>query len=314
MKTAPDSPSPVPEHRPASPALHYIVADSGLGGLSIFADLVEGLRARGGPPRVALTFFNACPAPDRGYNRMADTAEKIRVFDRALEGMAALRPDLILIACNTLSVLYDRTPFARRSIVPVLDIIGFGVEAIGAWLTAHPDGRALVLGTPTTVEADTHRAALRAWGFATDRLAAQACDRLAGVIEKGPDAAAVKDLIERYVGEAASRFQDRRSPLAAALCCTHYGYSRPWFEAALRRHFAGPVTLLDPNHAMSEAALRRIPTAVGSASALTLDVLSRHALEQGRVTAIAGVLERRSPETAAALRCYRHRPDLFRDT
>jgi len=219
---------------------------------------------------------------------------------------------MILIACNTLSVLYHRTPFARRASVSALDIIGFGVETIQAWLETNPDGRALVLGTPTTIEADTHRAALRALGFAPDRLAAQPCDRLAGVIEKGPMAAAARELIERYIAEAAARIGDRQAPLAAALCCTHYGYSRPLFEAELRRRFTGPIAVLDPNRAMSESALRRLSPGSG-APALSLDVVSRHAFDPERVAAIACAIEDRSPATAAALRNYRRRPDLFED-
>lgn len=55
-------------------------------------------------------------------------AERVRVFDRALGAMLRFQPDRILIACNTLSALYPKTPFSKHSPVPVTDIIDFGVE------------------------------------------------------------------------------------------------------------------------------------------------------------------------------------------
>ena len=235
--------------------LSLVIADSGMGGLSICADIVNGLQARRSYRSVSLTYFNAWPEQDRGYNLLPGMAERIRVFDRALSAMLRFQPDRILIACNTLSAIYPHTPFSRQAPVPVVGIIDFGVDLIHAYLSARADSRVIILGTPATIEADTHRARLVERGIDAERIVCQPCDRLAGEIEKDPEGATVRAMVESYIRQAAEKFPDRRGPVAAALCCTHYGYSQRVFEAALRSVFEGPITILNPNKAMSDAML-----------------------------------------------------------
>jgi len=279
--------------------LALLIADSGMGGLSICADIVCGLQAKGGVRSASLTYFNAWPEQDRGYNLLPGMAERIRVFDR------------ILIACNTLSALYPDTPFSRRAPVPVTDIIGFGVDLMHAYLSGRAESRVILLGTPTTIEAGTHRARLAERGIDPGRIVCQPCDRLAGEIEKAPEGKTVRAMIEDYVGQAAGNVADRRLPVAAALCCTHYGYSRRLFEEALRARFEGPVAILDPNRAMSEALLAGLPRRSGGDVRVDLEVVSRIVWSEEKIGAIARLLEAASPLTASALRQYRHDPELF---
>ena len=86
----------------AKDTLSLVITDSGLGGLSICADIVKGLQSRRSYRSVSLTYFNAWPEQDRGYNLLPGMAERIRVFDRALAAMLRFGPDRILIACNTM--------------------------------------------------------------------------------------------------------------------------------------------------------------------------------------------------------------------
>jgi glutamate racemase len=288
-----------------------VIADSGMGGLSICADIVSGLQARRAYRSAALTYFNAWPEQDRGYNLLPGMAERVRVFDRALAAMLRFAPDRILIACNTLSALYPDTPFSRNAPVPVTDIIGFGVDLMHTYLGARADSRVILLGTPTTVEAGTHRSRLIERGIDAGRIVCQPCDRLAGEIEKAPEGATVRAMIDNYVGRAAEKFPDRRLPVAAALCCTHYGYSRRLFEAALQARFEGPVAILDPNRAMSEALLADLPPRGDGDVRIDLEVVSRIVWSGERIDAIARLLEATSPRTAKALRTYRHDPELF---
>lgn len=288
-----------------------VITDSGMGGLSIFADVVSGLQARRTYRSAAVTYFNAWPEQDRGYNLLPGMAERIRVFDRALAAMLRFGPDRILIACNTLSALYPETPFSRKAPVSVTDIIGYGVEQMHAYLTERANGRVILLGTPTTIEAGTHRSRLIERGIDAGRIVCQPCDRLAGEIEKAPEGATVRAMIDGCVGQAAEQFTDRRLPVAAALCCTHYGYSRSLFEAALQARFEGPVEILDPNRVMSEALLADLPPRGGGDVQLDLKVVSRIAWSEEKIGAIASLLESISPLTANALRQYRHDPELF---
>ena len=117
-------------------------------------------------------------------------------------------------------------------------------------------------------------------------------------------------MVESYIRQAAERVPDRRRPVAAALCCTHYGYSQRIFEAALQSVFEGPITILDPNKAMSAALLTDCPQGHQDVR-IDLKVVSRIVWSDEKIEAIARLLETASPLTAGALRQYRHDPDLF---
>jgi glutamate racemase len=181
-----------------------LITDSGLGGLSICADVVSRLHHHPLFQHAAITYFNAWPEKNRGYNKFDTITERIRIFDRALVGMAAYHPDLIMIACNTLSALYDRTEFSRHSGIPVLGIIDFGVDLIHENLTTTTGSKALVLGTLTTIAENRHKALLVEKGIDADRVITQACDGLATAIEGNPEGEAVFELTDRYIREAAS--------------------------------------------------------------------------------------------------------------
>ncbi|HET6489909.1 MAG TPA: aspartate/glutamate racemase family protein [Syntrophales bacterium] len=295
----------------AKDTLSLVIADSGMGGLSICADIVSGLQARRSHRSVSVTYFNAWPEQDRGYNLLPGMAERIRVFDRALAAMLCFRPDRILIACNTLSALYPGTPFSRQAPVPVEGIIDYGVDLIHAHVSARADSRVIILGTPTTIEAGTHRNRLVERGIDSGRIVCQPCDRLAGEIEKAPEGATVRAMVDDCIRQAADRIPDRRLPVAAALCCTHYGFSRRVFEAALQARFEGPITILDPNRAMSEALLADLAPPRHGDTRINLEVVSRIVWSDEKIEAIARFLEAASPLTAGALRQYRHDPDLF---
>jgi glutamate racemase len=178
-------------------------------------------------------------------------------------------------------------------------------------LSARGDSRVIILGTPTTIEADTHRMRLVGRGIAAERIICQPCDRLAGEIEKDPEGATVRAMVESFIRQAAERVPDRRRPVAAALCCTHYGYSRRIFEAALQSVFEGPITILDPNKAMSAALLADFAPQGHQDVRIDLEVVSRIVWSDEKIASIARLLEAKSPLTAGALRQYRHDPDLF---
>jgi glutamate racemase len=296
---------------PDQDRLSLLLTDSGLGGLSICADLVNRLSGQGNFSEVRLTYFNAWPEQARGYNRLPDMAERIRVFDRALGSMDGFGPDAMVIACNTLSVLYPQTPSSRTRTVPVVEIVGAGVDLMHQHLRAQPQSRVLILGTVTTIESDVHRRQLVARGIAEQRIATQPCHGVAGEIENDPMGQTVRSLVERYCAEAVSRLPDREAPLLAALCCTHFPYSRSLFQSALQAHHRGPVVVLDPNRALVDGLLGGQPPRARPGPSLDLQVVSRIAWSDRKVEAISRALEPVSPLVARALRQYRHDPSLF---
>ena len=292
-------------------ALSIVMIDSGMGGLSICARLVNGLQRQPIAERVAVTYFNAWPDANRGYNRLQDDGERIRVFDRALIGAQAFAPDILFIACNTLSILYPQTAFSRRAPMPVIDIVGFGVDLIYEHLSRQPGSQAIILGTLTTVASRAHQRALIARGIEARRLVAQACDQLATEIEKGPHSPRVGLMIDGFMREAATHLTRSAAPVFAALCCTHYGYAEAAFRRSLNAHVGRTPIILNPNHPMGDYLFEGFASQLQRPAELELKVVSRIVWSEEKVTAIAEALQNLSPLTAQALRQYRHDPQLF---
>ncbi|MBW2042672.1 MAG: aspartate/glutamate racemase family protein [Deltaproteobacteria bacterium] len=288
-----------------------LVTDSGLGGFSIFSQIAA--RAKHDPifSRLSLIYYNAWPGPNRGYNSLKDMDTRVRVFDRALEGMLRFTPHMILIACNTLSVLYERTRFRRRKPIPVVDIVGFGVDMVYERLLQNTDARALLLGTATTIESDRHRSRLIEKGIPANRIAVQACDQLATRIEKGPESDAVVELVDVCMDRAAEKLGSLKTDVLAALFCTHFGYSRELIRKSLQCCLPGKVTVLDPNQRMVDSLFeatggRRHPKTV-----VEMAVVSKIAWEKEKLDAVSNRVAPGSPEAADALRRYQWIPDLF---
>ena len=227
---------------------HLLVTDSGLGGLSVCAALERRLRQAGGSC-VRITYVNAWPFEGRGYNALPDVPARAAVFDRALARLSSWSPDRILIACNTLSIIYAHTAFSRAPAVPVDGIIDAGVGLFAESLLAEPSAGLILLGTKTTIESGVHASALVERGVDPHRLRAVPCHGLAGAIEHDPDGADVADLIASCAAGVRAA-EPGGVPLYAGLCCTHYGYIADRLCAALGAALGRPVQALDPNARM----------------------------------------------------------------
>jgi glutamate racemase len=293
-------------------SITVLVTDSGLGGLSVCADLDQKARATGRYRVLNIIFCNALPEASQGYNKMPSVERKIRVFDDALAGMARwYAPDAVLVACNTLSVLIPRTAFVHTSPVPVLGIVEMGVDALTEKLSADSTSTGIVFGTETTIAAGTHRTLLLARGIAPDRVVTQACPDLAGEIESDARSGTVSTAIDLFAGEAMKSVRRKGSPLVAGLCCTHYGYCGEMFGSSLRRAGANDVIVVNPNSRMSDVffppgAARRSPS-----PQITVRVVSRAVITPAEMASIGGLVEPVSRATAAALRTYELKRDLF---
>jgi glutamate racemase len=288
-----------------------LMTDSGLGGLSICAEVVSRLHRQPLFQEAAITYFNAWPEQNRGYNKFDTITERIRIFDRALVGMAAYHPDLIMIACNTLSALYDRTEFSRHSEIPVLGIIDFGAVLIHEKLITTPGSKALILGTLTMIAENRHKESLIAKGIDADRIITRACDGLATAIEGRPDGEAVFELTDQYIREASSKIDPSRGTLFVALCCTHFGYIAPIIAEKVKQHVTEDVVILNPNTVMSEFLFERGNGAVGSKPNIDIKVVSKIVIDDIKIDSISRLIKDISPETAEALTNYEHIPDLF---
>lgn len=288
-----------------------LVTDSGLGGMAIFARMAARLKQDPIFPDLTLVYYNAWPEQNRGYNRLGNMAERIRIFDRALEGMKRYEPDIIMIACNTLSVLYDQTEFSRRETIPVVDIVHFGVNQVCRALAAKPQATAVLLGTVTTIASGVHQSRLIAKGISQDRLLGQPCDQLATHIERGPGSKPVEQLVDQFMGEAAQKLPPGVIDLCAALFCTHFGYCRDLIQEKLQHHSGGQVAMLDPNKAMADYLFEAAGTKRFAHTRINMQVVSRIVWEQAKIDAISSVIADQSPQTAQALINYTQNPVLF---
>jgi glutamate racemase len=288
-----------------------VILDSGMGGLSICAHLVNRLQRRCPFEQVRMTYFNAWPEEARGYNMLPTWAERIRVFDAALAGVRAFDPDVLLIACNTLSIFYPHTIFSRSAAFPVVGIVDFGVGMIRAAMDEMPGSQVIILGTLTTIGSAIHRDSLISHGIDGRRIVSQACDQLATAIESGPDSPRVRAMIDDFAVQAAAKLLYPDKPVLAAFCCTHYGYSQARFKTSLDEAVGGDIRILNPNTAMADHVLGMIDSGSGSAGDIELEVVSRIRWSETKRSAIAGALETVSPLTAQALMDYRYDAKLF---
>lgn len=292
--------------------LALLVTDSGLGGLAVVADLERRARATGRYRRLDLDFVSALGETGQGYNKMPSRARQLAVFDAALAGMTRLvAADLLLVACNTLSVLIPDSRVLAAAPLPVLGIVELGVAAIAERLAADPTAVVVLFATETTIAAGAHREQLLGRGIAPERVLPLACPGLASAIELEGASPGVAAAIAGFARVAMARLPGGESHLIAGLGCSHYGYCAAEFEAGLRAAGAARVEVVDPNRRMSAALFPADGRAPHAAPRVRVRVVSRALPLPGEVAATAALLEPVSVATAAALRACEIRRDLF---
>src|SRR5271154_3346593 len=218
-----------------------LLFDSGLGGLTVYREVAA---AR---PYVDFVYV----ADDAGfpYGGLPESTLVTRVVALMGEIIAAERPDLIVIACNTASTIV--LPDLRKNFS--LPFVGT-VPAIKPACAASVTRRVSVLGTEATIAREYTRALIRDYAqdcevtlIGSKALAAYAEAELAG--------APASD--EALRAEIAACFRDdgRRTD-TVVLACTHY----PLLLARLRGLAPWPVNFLDPAPAIA----RRVTELLGT--------------------------------------------------
>jgi glutamate racemase len=288
------------------------ITDSGLGGLAVLAEAARRMKEAGIFEQVDFVFFNALFSNEGGYNSLKTREEKIRVFDSAMESLrAGFKPEVILIGCNTLSVLYKDTLFSKRRDIPVAGIVDSGVHLIARALRDHPDASVIIFGTATTISERTYPVELEKLGFDAGRILGQPCPELESFIERNPRADETGMLISGCVAEAVAKLASPPPPILVSLNCTHYGYSLPLWEEAFEEAGTKPLDVLNPNSRMTDVLFRPELSGRFKKTEIRTRVVSMVELSRSKIDSLAPLLEHISPETAEALRLYEHRPDLF---
>ncbi len=274
------------------------------------ADLEKQISEKNVFNSVGLVFFNSHAARGFGYNSMKSVDDKVRVFDSALQSMIdKFNPDIILVACNTLSVIADQTETSRTTGIPILGIVEFGIDLIYDNLMRDPNSSVIIYGTPTTIDSDAYKQGLIARGIDEEKIVNQPCYLLETEIQKDSQSKNTVDMIDKYTGEAEVRLENKSDKVFGAFCCTHYGYCAKLFEDSLSRRFV-KSSVLNPNKLMSDFIV-----SLGEASTpetgVSVEVHSRVCIPSGELESIGCLIKQDAPLVYRALNGYKYDENLF---
>ena len=178
------------------------------------ADVASRLPESGVFSSARIVFFNSLFHIKSGYNSLDSEERKARIFDRALNAMhRKYKPDLLLIACNTLSVVHENTRFIQKPKFPVVGIVETGVDGIARRFDEYPDEIAILFATKTTIGSGAHKKRLVAQGYTSNQILGQPCHKLAGSIERGYDSVETDSLLRQYVAEAVQQIPEKNVPI-----------------------------------------------------------------------------------------------------
>ena len=249
-----------------------LVFDSGLGGLTVFREVVKA--------RPNASYVYVADDAFFSYGQHSETQLVGRVVPLMEELIAVHAPDLVVIACNTASTLV--LPHLRvRISVPFVGT----VPAIKPACMASRSQLVSVLGTEATVQREYTRALIRDFG--------QGCDvtlvgsaHLAGLAEATlRDVAIDDDAIAQEIAPCFVTASGRRTD-TIVLACTHY----PLLLDRLERLAPWPVDWIDPAPAIA----RRVTDLIGPPPADALDGAAHAIFTSGLAPppALAAVLSR----------------------
>ena len=263
-----------------------ILCDSGLGGLNVAENIFN---APTGGEKAEILYFNAYPAPRRGFNTM-DEAGQEQLFRQVLESMQKFAPDQVMIACNTLSIVYDRLKKYYTPPFPVQGIVDAAISGMQNALEQDPDSQILILGTKSTVESNVYTAGLCQKGIEPSRVKSLPCPGLATMLESGPDSEKVARAIEDYAAQAIKLFDHPVKKLLLGLCCTHFAFAAEHWKKYFQKAFNCTVELVNPNELM-----------VKGFSAESFAYTSRIEFFEGAREAMTGYFAKKAPAIAAGL-------------
>lgn len=285
------------------------ITDSGVGGLSVCAELEARLRQSPVWEDIELIYLNAAIEDDYSYNSMPDRQTKLQAFDRFLNSVGEkYHPDLLFIACNTLSVLYQDSYFDRHRHIPIEGIVHSGIREMLAEYKQDSDISFIIFATPTTIEEGVYGNALRDYGVPAGKVIEQACPGLPDAISNDSSGLLAGELLEKFVPAALEQFDIIPRQVVAYLGCTHYGYQATRFEKALQAR-APRARVLNPNLGAVGSILSRLRTEPGHGS-LTVEIVSRYVIPDVAVNSLSVYIGKRAPTTLSALKNVTHLPAL----
>jgi len=236
-----------------------LIFDSGLGGLTVFREVVK-VRPDASVVYVADDAFFP-------YARRSEEELVGRVVPLMQELIAAHGPDLVVIACNTASTLV--LPYLRACLA--VPFVGT-VPAVKPACMASRSQLVSVLGTEATVQREYTRALIREFGQGCDVTLVGAV-RLAGLAEAALRGDAIEDdAVAQEIAPCFVASGGRRTD-TIVLACTHY----PLLLDRLVRLAPWPVDWVDPAPAIA----RRVMDLIGQPAANAVSGAARAIFTSG---------------------------------
>jgi glutamate racemase len=241
---------------------------------------------------------------------MIDLSEKAKVFNSALNSIErGYNPDIILIACNTLSIVYPHTLYAKNSKTEVKGIVDSGVSLFENKLKSGTD-KIIIFGTPTTINSNVYKNSLIKNGIDETQIVNQACSELETVIQNNPIGEEAKKSIAKFVSEASILANYDSQKVYAGFCCTHYGYSGQIFRDELSKQLNNEIEILNPNNTMSDFLFNDSDKVFASCKT-TVEIVSQVKLKDNEIYSLAEIIRKKSPKAATALENYSFVKNLF---
>jgi glutamate racemase len=223
-----------------APVPTILVFDSGLGGLTVFSEVLKA--------RPDARFVYAADDAGFPYGRLTEETLVARVLAVMERLIGLYNPALVVIACNTASTLVLPHLRARFS----TPFVGT-VPAIKPAALATRSGHVTVLATPGTVARDYTRDLIESYA-AGCRVNLVGSKHMAGFAEAEMAGAQVSD--EELWAELKPCFvEDERGRTdVVTLACTHYPLLLPRFQALA----PWPVVWIDPAPAIARRVVQLI--------------------------------------------------------
>ena len=285
------------------------ITDSGVGGLSVCAEVENRLRQSPVKEDIEIIYLNAAIEDDYSYNSMPDRQTKLQAFDRFLDSVhEKYQPDLLFIACNTLSVLFQDSYFDHHRHRLIDGIVHSGIREMLTVFEHDSDAAFIIFATPTTIEEGVYGNALREHGVPARQVIEQACPGLPDAISNDGSGLLARGLLMQFVPAALKQFDSPPQSVVAFLGCTHYGYQADLFNKTLQAYVPG-VSVLNPNRGAADTILSSLKTGPGDGG-VTVRFITRYVIPEAAVNSIAGYIGKQAPTTLSALKNFTQLPGL----
>jgi len=293
--------------------MRILLTDSGLGGLSICANIIQKAKRMKAFPfeEFDVKYVNAVPKMYDGFNLIKPRRKQVHLFDQFLKKVSTkYEPDSIYIVCNSLSAIYSQTEFANITSSDVKGIIKLGIELLNKEYNNSHDG-IIILGAETTIKENIYQNELNKLGIPSENIVSQSCPELANTISNDIAGEKIYHLIDKYLSLALDKTPKSIENIIVYLGCTHYGYRKNLFEKYLlernvkfsivnpNEYFSGIIIPLDGN---SNKYKPVVPT---------VEFITHYPIPNQEINTISKYLKDISSETVLALQNYNFVDDLY---